>query len=119
MKRMMTLLGVVAVLPLAAAAANDYPTQDRVEYVFQCMHDHGGENYTTLYQCSCSMDYIADHLKYDDYVVADTFTRGANAMGERGSIFREIPEARPMRNQLAQLKAEAAQRCFAPQVSGR
>ena len=118
MKRIMPLWGLLLMMP-ALAVADEYPTLDRVEYVYQCMRDHGGENYTSLYQCSCAIDYIASQLSYDDYITADTFTRGQHAAGERGSIFREPPEAREMRSRLADLQKAADQRCLVSRVSDR
>ena len=103
-------------LPLAATAADkpahNYPTQARVEYVFDCMNQLGGENYDTLYKCACSIDYIADELPYDDYVTLDTYQRGQNAAGERPEVLREGSIARESRSQLASIKAKAADSCL-------
>ena len=103
-------------LPLAATAADkpahNYPTQARVEYVFDCMNQLGGENYDTLYKCACSIDYIADELPYDDYVTLDTYQRGQNAAGERPEVLREGSIARDSRSKLASLKAAAADQCL-------
>lgn len=110
----MVLMGLA--LPVAAIAANtpahNYPTQDRVEYVFDCMNQLGGENYDTLYKCTCSIDYIADQLPYDDYVTLDTYQRGQKAAGERPEVLREGSIARDSRSQLASIKAEAADQCL-------
>ncbi|MES1933029.1 hypothetical protein T35B1_10481 [Salinisphaera shabanensis T35B1] len=103
-------------LPVSAFAAktpaHDYPTQARVEYVYDCMNRLGGENYDTLYKCSCSIDYIADQLPYDDYVTLDTYQRGQNAAGERPEVLREGSIARDSRSQLAKLKSEADDQCL-------
>lgn len=108
-------LGLVCTSAFASSQpAHDYPTQARVEYVFDCMHRHGGENYDTLYKCSCSIDYIADHLSYDDYVTLDTYTRGEHAGGERPEVLREGDIARDSRAQLAALKQQAADQCLMP-----
>ena len=104
------------ILPLAATAADkpahNYPTQARVEYVFDCMNQLGGENYDTLYKCACSIDYIADKLSYDDYVTLDTYTRGAQAGGERPEVLREGDLARGSRAEFDKIKSEAADRCL-------
>ena len=63
---------VVFCLPLIVAGAalgtstsvlaNDFPTDARVQFVFECMHDHGGASYANLYHCSCTIDRIADAM---------------------------------------------------------
>ncbi|MES1930189.1 hypothetical protein SADO_13078 [Salinisphaera dokdonensis CL-ES53] len=116
MKYSLPLLVASLALPGAAMAAStpshNYPTQARVEYVFDCMNQLGGESYDTLYKCSCSIDYIADQLPYDDFITLDTYQRGQNAAGERPEVLREGSIARDSRSQLASLKAEAADQCL-------
>ena len=43
--------------------ANDYPTRDRVEYVLNCVAQHGGLTYITQYACGCKIDKIAEKTK--------------------------------------------------------
>lgn len=117
------LLLAVSVLPGVAQAAqtpaNNYPTEARAEYVFECMNQLGGESYDTLYKCSCSIDYIANEITYDQYVTLDTYLRGQHAGGERPEVLREGSIARNSRSELAQIKAKAADRCLIPsQTSG-
>lgn len=106
---------------MTAAAANgaghDFPTQDRVEYVFDCMRVHGGENYDNLYKCSCSIDYIASKMTYDDFVTADTFERAAHAMGEREEVLREGVAADASRGNYQSIKAQAGKHCGLPKQS--
>ena len=54
-----------------SAAANDYPTSARADYVFACMKTNG-DTREALDQCSCSIDVIASLLPYDAYVAAAT-----------------------------------------------
>ena len=105
-------LSVPAVAFAAKTPTHNYPTQARVEYVYECMNQLGAENYDTLYKCSCSIDYIADQLPYDDYVTLDTYQRGQHAAGERPEVLREGSIARESRSQLAKLKAQAADQCL-------
>jgi hypothetical protein len=108
---------IVAPLLLLAAAgasadqAHNYPTQARVEYVFDCMRTHGGQNYDNLYKCSCSIDYIASKMTYDQFVTGDTFERTIQAMGERGEILREGPVAEINRSSFENVQAQAAHHC--------
>jgi len=111
------LLGVALAPGMTLAAqlpTNNYPTEARAEYVFECMNNLGAENYDTLYKCSCSIDYIADQLTYDQYVTLDTYTRGQHAGGERPEVLREGSIARDSRSELAKIKTQAADRCLIP-----
>lgn len=99
------------------ALANNYPTDIRVAYVMDCMSKRGGANYTTMYQCSCSIDQIARVLSYDDFVEADTYTRGRRATGERGGVLREGARARQMRTQLAEAERDSFRTCFPGQAA--
>lgn len=105
------------VLSAPAFAANDYPTDARVQYVFECMADHGGENYGNMYKCSCMIDRIAGAIPYDQYVEADTFTRARGTIGERGGVFRDPPRAKELRSRLEKAEEQAEQRCFAGEAS--
>ena len=99
-------------IPLASAeSTHDYPTQERVEYVFGCMEELGGANYTNLYKCSCSIDRIADEVSYDDYLTMLTFKRGQEAGGERPEVLREGSMASRYRRLLAQTRNSAARQC--------
>lgn len=114
---------VVLALPLvllpAAVFANDYPTDARVQYVFECMADNGGESYGNMYKCSCTIDRIAAALPYDQYVEADTFARGRGVIGERGGEFRDPPRGKELRTKLAQVEKEAMKQCFPENISAK
>jgi len=53
---------------------NNYPTRDRVEYVFNCIAKHGGLSgsraYINQYACGCKIDKIAEKLTYVNEKVA-------------------------------------------------
>ena len=70
-----------------SAAADDYPTSARAEYVFACMKTNG-DTQEALDQCSCSIDVIASLLPYDAYVAAATVASLNQAGGQIGSMFR-------------------------------
>lgn len=88
----------------------NYPTQARVEYVNECIATHD-DSLANVYQCSCTIDRIADHLSYDDFVTAITFARYAGLPGEGGGIFRDTDEARGMAKRFRLLESEAQQAC--------
>lgn len=114
MKKALVLFAVAA-LPLtqpAAAATNDYPTKDRVEYVLGCARDSGIESYESIYKCSCVIDAIATRLTYDQYV---EYTTDANALsigGERGEQVRAYQHGKDMASKFRTIQAEARKACF-------
>jgi hypothetical protein len=100
-----------AMLVPGLAAANDFPTSARVEYVLECMKEHGGKQ-EYLYKCSCAVDRIAVKLKYDDFVQADTALRYQGLGGERGGEFRDPPEVRKMAKGYQAIRQQANAACF-------
>ena len=90
--------------------ANNYPTQARVEYVTECIANHG-DSLSRLYQCSCVIDRIADRLTYDDYVEAWTFAKYSGLPGEGGAIFRDSDRAHKLAKMYRELEAEAGSAC--------
>ncbi len=94
-----------------SAAANDFPTRARAEYVFACMSSNG-ESEIILVQCSCAVDVIAELLKYDEYVDAETTLRMRLLPGERMAIFRDVEWVRKSVEKLKAAQAEAEIRCF-------
>jgi hypothetical protein len=97
----------------AKPATNDFPTLARVEYVLQCMNDHGGQNYNNLYHCVCAADKIAAALPYQDYSEALTFTYLFDLPGEKGALFRDPPKSKDLRDRFKAAKKDA-EGCFPP-----
>ena|GEM_PF-2273731 len=89
----------------------DYPTLETVEYIIECMNKKGGQNYTTLYQCTCQFDKVAEKLSYDEYSQAIVFRNLKSMPGEKGAVFRDPPQAKIMRNKLKQAQKQAQQEC--------
>jgi len=96
----------------AVKEINDFPTLARVEYVLQCMQEHGGQNYNNLYHCTCSADKIASRMSYDEFTQAQTFTYAFNMAGERGAEFRDPPESARLRDKYKEAKKYAKEACF-------
>ena len=96
----------------AAVPINDFPTQDRVEYVLECIEKRGGLRYETLYPCICSIDKIATQMSYKEYAEAKTFTFMRSTPGEKGGIFRDTPKAEVLRNKLQDAQKFAEESCF-------
>jgi hypothetical protein len=94
------------------AAANDFPTTARADYVLGCMAANGNTR-LALERCSCSLDAIAEQLPYARYEAADTALRmQAGNLGERGAMFRDPPGVRAAVEDLRRAQAEATLRCF-------
>jgi hypothetical protein len=104
-------LASAAEVAAGSAAANDYPTSARADYVFACMKTNG-DTREALDQCSCSIDVIASLLPYDAYVSAATVASMNQASGQIGSIFRGTEIARDALARLRRAQAEGEVRCF-------
>lgn len=103
--------GLVGLAP-AAAAANDYPTAARVDYVLGCMAANGNTR-EAMRKCSCSIDVIAGLMPYARYEEAETaLSMQAGNLGERGAMFRDPPGIKDLLRQLRQAQAEANLECF-------
>jgi hypothetical protein len=104
-------LASAAEVAAGSAAANDYPTSVRAEYVFACMKTNG-DTRQALDQCSCSIDVIASLLPSDAYVTAETVASLNQAGGQIGAEFRGATIARDALTRLRRAQAEGEVRCF-------
>jgi hypothetical protein len=104
------LLCAPAMPVLGEPPVHDYPTQARVEFVNECIATHG-DSLSSLYQCSCAIDRIADRLNYDEFVEASTFARYSGLPGEGGGLFRDSDRARKMGKLYREVEAEAFSAC--------
>jgi hypothetical protein len=94
------------------AAANDFPTTTRADYVLGCMAANGNTR-LALERCACSLDAIAEQMPYARYEEADTALRmQAGNLGERSAMFRDPPGVRAAVEDLRRAQAEATLRCF-------
>lgn len=95
-----------------SAAANDFPTQARVEFVFGCMGERGGQSYNTLYACVCIVDKIASRMPYREYVAAELLSFLYSTPGERGGVFRDAaPQSRKRIKTLEAARRDAEAAC--------
>lgn len=106
-------LGAWLVTAPPAAAANDYPTAETVDYVLGCMAANGNSR-EALLKCSCSIDLIAKHLPFAQYETAETALslQAGGGVGGRVGLFRDPPEIKQAIERLRQVQAEANLRCF-------
>ncbi len=91
---------------------NEYPTQERVEYVLNCIAKHGGLTFVTKYACSCKIDKLAEKLSYKEYEEARTFTFMRSTPGEKGGVFRDPSQAKDLRTRLKEAEKRAEKLCF-------
>ncbi len=91
---------------------NDYPTRDRVEYVMNCIAQHGGLTYINQYACGCKIDKIAERLSFEEYDSAKTFKFLKNTAGESGGVFRDPIRSKNLRQKLEDAEAYAEKNCF-------
>lgn len=97
----------------AIAKVNNYPTRDRVEFVFNCIAKHGGKNdYVSQYACGCKIDKIAEQLSFAEFEAATTFSMLRSTPGENGGTFRDPKHAKTLRKRLKEADAYAEKRCF-------
>jgi len=92
---------------------NNYPTRDRVEYVFNCIAKHGGKlSYIVQYACGCKIDKIAERLTFKEYEAASTFTTLRSSPGEKGAVFRDPKQAKDLPKLLKEAELYAEGQCF-------
>lgn len=111
-QRALVAAGLLLAAAAAGAAANDFPTQARVEFVVGCMNQRGGPTYDNMYRCSCAVDRMAARFAYGDFAEAETFAMLRSTAGERGGMFRDPPRARELVAALKEAESEAERACF-------
>ncbi|KAF3981957.1 MAG: hypothetical protein HFP78_04295 [Methylococcales symbiont of Hymedesmia sp. n. MRB-2018] len=95
---------------------NDYPTRDRIEYVFNCIAKHGGlsgnKAFINQYACGCKIDKIAEVLTFEEFEAATTFSYLKKTPGENGSAFRDPKQSKELRTRLKEAEKHAESQCF-------
>jgi hypothetical protein len=107
---------VAAILLLACvpglAAANDFPTHARVDFVLACMRENPDMAQEAVYKCSCAIDAIAARVKYEDWVDRSTVANATTIAGERGGVVRDIKDGRKIIASFRELQDGAKKSCF-------
>lgn len=98
--------------PVSQRLTNDYPTRDRVEYVLNCVAQHGGLNYINQYACGCKLDKIAEKLSFNDFEAAKTFSYLKSMAGDAGNMARDPKQSKDLRKQLKEAEETAEKSCF-------
>lgn len=96
-----------------APFVSDYPTRDRVEYVLNCVAQHGGLTYITQYACGCKIDKIAEKLNFAEYEAAKTFTYLTKGQtGDAAAAMRDPAQSKDLRKRLKDAEQYAEKSCF-------
>jgi hypothetical protein len=96
-----------------APFVSDYPTRDRVEYVLNCVAQHGGLSYISQYACGCKIDKIAEQLSFADYESAKTFTYLSKGQtGDAAAAMRDPAQSKDLRKRLKEAEQSAEKSCF-------
>ena len=92
-------------------SSESIPTVEKVEYVFASMQGNE-DSQAYIAKCSCSIDYIAERMSYEDYVQAQTVMSLRQIDGEKSIMFRHTPNAMEIYDGIQDLIAEAEMECF-------
>jgi len=111
MKTLDLIFATTMALSPAPAAADDYPTATRAEYVFACMASNG-QTPEVLRKCACSIDAIAERVPYASYEKVETIMAMQQIPGGRAAYFREAAWAKELLEELRRAQAEANLKCF-------
>ena len=96
-----------------APMVNDYPTRDRVEYVLNCVAQHGGLTYITQYACGCKIDKIAEKMTFAEFEAAKTITYLSKGQtGDAGAVFRDPAQSKDLRKRIKEAESSAEKSCF-------
>ncbi len=106
------LLPALFALAATPAAANDFPTLDRVLFVQECMRENPGQYYEMVSKCACALDALASEVSYDDYMKMNTSSLANSIGGERGSYIRSNDALRGEIRRLREVRARVYKGCF-------
>ncbi len=96
-----------------APFVSDYPTRDRVDYVLNCVAQHGGLTYISQYACGCKIDKIAEKLSFAEYEAAKTFTYLTKGQtGDAAAAMRDPAQSKDLRKRLKEAEQYAEKSCF-------
>ncbi|MEE9333982.1 MAG: hypothetical protein V3U65_07805 [Granulosicoccaceae bacterium] len=94
-----------------AEVKNVYPTPVVVDYVLACMASNGN-SFTSLHQCSCSIDLIMSKIKHEDFEKVNTIMQVQLDKGQRGIFYRDSHWAKNAVEIFERVQAESTLKCF-------
>mgnify|MGYP000844990235 FL=1 len=103
---------VILFAGVTSSMAYEYPTEETVRYVLNCMTALGGQTEPNLYTCSCRYDATREAMAYDDYDGALTYERNKAMPGEKGGFFRDNDLGAQLYETLLQAREAADSNCI-------
>lgn len=95
-----------------AGGRQGYPTSVLADYVIGCLLANG-TNPETLQKCSCSIDFIAESIPYDEYVRVETLMRLQQLEGVgRNAVYKSSAWSNAAVTRFKEIQAESTLRCF-------
>jgi hypothetical protein len=92
--------------------ANEYPTQDIVRHVVDCMAKNGGQTEENLYVCTCRFDVIKSAVTFENYESVLVYLRNKAMLGEKGRVFRDLSvKTQELVNNYAEIEVDALNKC--------
>lgn len=88
-----------------------YPTPVIADYVLACMASNGN-TFTSLHQCSCSIDLIMSKISHEDYEKVNTIMQVQLDRGQRGIFYRDSHWAKNAVELFERVQAESTLKCF-------
>jgi len=95
----------------AASLADDFPTEETVRIVLNCMAELGAQTDDNLYTCVCRHDVITKLMTFDEYDGAKTFERNKEMPGDRGATLRDMKLGKDEAKKLQETRAAADTQC--------
>lgn len=95
----------------AAEVRPVYPTPVIADYVLACMASNGN-SFTSLHQCSCSIDLIMSKISHDDFEKVNTILEVQLDKGQRGIFYRDSHWAKNAIELFERVQAESTLKCF-------
>ena len=88
-----------------------YPTHVITDYVLACMAANGN-SFTSLHQCSCSIDLIMSKISHEDFEKVNTILQVQLDRGQRGIFYRDSNWAKNAIERFERVQAESTLKCF-------
>ena len=111
MNKSVRLLITLFLLTPFPSVAHDFPTQETVRFVLDCMTENGGINDESFYYCTCRHDAMANNISFSDYEEGVTYERNKDMPGDKGAVFRNIERGKEKYKELLQARTTADSQC--------
>ncbi len=95
----------------ASVHANEYPTDETVRHVLNCMVELGGQTDDNLYTCACKYDSIRSQMTFTEYEEGTTYERNKAMPGEKGAFFRDNQRGKELYEKLKEVRKVANSSC--------